>query len=471
LCRRLPAEGVASLRESNLSFGFAATLREIKIIRRSIMKKNITFHPNSPVLISLVLILFGAGTLDSDSTCYAQDSPWTQKADLPTARKGQSSCMWDGKIYVIGGTNTGSGLAFKKLEVYDPALDNWTSKADMLNERVNFSACVLNGKILAVGGSKTQWVDPIIEIEEYDPASNTWSPKTPMPKGRMHLTASIENGKIYIFGGADAGGALIKEVDVYDPVEDSWTTATDLPTPRMNLSSVVLNGRIYVIGGTFGASGGYLGLDIVEAYDPMTDTWSTKKNMNTKRKNFAACALDSSIYVFGGSNLDCGGILSSVETYDPITDTWTPRTHMPSILGGPSAASMNGKAYISGGIIAACPPTVVKSNYEYDPLLDSVWTNVESSAEFLPYDFALAQNYPNPFNPVTMIHYQLPMSSDVELSVFNLLGQKVATLVSEKQNLGSHQVEWDASGFASSVYYYRMEAGEFVGVKKMLLIR
>ena len=73
--------------------------------------------------------------------------------------------------------------------------------------------------------------------------------------------------------------------------------------------------------------------------------------------------------------------------------------------------------------------------------------------------FRLSQNYPNPFNPKTIINYELParsegglMMNDVELSVYNLLGQKVATLVSERQEAGYHQVEWDGSGFASGVY-------------------
>jgi flagellar hook assembly protein FlgD len=57
------------------------------------------------------------------------------------------------------------------------------------------------------------------------------------------------------------------------------------------------------------------------------------------------------------------------------------------------------------------------------------------------------------------------------LSIYNLTGQKVATLVSERQNAGYHKVEWDASGLASGLYYYRLEAGEFLDVKKMILLR
>ena len=90
----------------------------------------------------------------------------------------------------------------------------------------------------------------------------------------------------------------------------------------------------------------------------------------------------------------------------------------------------------------------------------------------LPYQFKLYQNFPNPFNPNTMINYQLPITNDVELSIYNLLGQKVATLVNERKQAGFHQVEWDGSGFASGVYYYRLrtDAG-FVQTKKLVLLK
>jgi hypothetical protein len=89
----------------------------------------------------------------------------------------------------------------------------------------------------------------------------------------------------------------------------------------------------------------------------------------------------------------------------------------------------------------------------------------------IPKGVQLYQNYPNPFNPVTMINYQLPMASKVELSIYNLLGQEVATLVNERQQAGYHIVEWDASGIASGVYYYRLEAGNFIETRKMIYLK
>jgi len=105
-------------------------------------------------------------------------------------------------------------------------------------------------------------------------------------------------------------------------------------------------------------------------------------------------------------------------------------------------------------------------------IIGDISTGIEQGTmTALPTSFELRQNFPNPFNPTTAIRYQLPADSFVDLSIFNLLGQKVATLVTERQPAGDYNVEWDASGLASGVYLYRLEAGEFVQTKKLILMR
>jgi hypothetical protein len=95
----------------------------------------------------------------------------------------------------------------------------------------------------------------------------------------------------------------------------------------------------------------------------------------------------------------------------------------------------------------------------------------------LPTEFALHQNYPNPFNPTTVIRYQLPVRQDgilsnyVTLKIFNLLGQEVATLVNEVKQAGRYEVSWVASGFASGVYLYRLQAGNYIDTKKLILLK
>ena len=85
--------------------------------------------------------------------------------------------------------------------------------------------------------------------------------------------------------------------------------------------------------------------------------------------------------------------------------------------------------------------------------------------------YRLEQNYPNPFNPSTTINYELPITNYVELSIYNVLGQKVATLVDKKQAAGRYQVEWNAGAFASGVYYYRLSSEAFVETKKLILLK
>jgi predicted phosphodiesterase len=94
-----------------------------------------------------------------------------------------------------------------------------------------------------------------------------------------------------------------------------------------------------------------------------------------------------------------------------------------------------------------------------------------SDGPWITTSFQLDQNQPNPFNSKTIINYELPITNYVNLSIYNILGQKLETLVDGRQPTGKYQVEWDASGFASGIYYYRIEAGEFQDVKKMILLR
>jgi len=90
--------------------------------------------------------------------------------------------------------------------------------------------------------------------------------------------------------------------------------------------------------------------------------------------------------------------------------------------------------------------------------------------DHLPAKTELFQNYPNPFNPWTIIKYQLAINSDVDLSIYNALGQKVATLVSVKQSAGTYQIKWNAAGFASGIYYYKLSTNQGLSQTKKLLL-
>ncbi len=103
---------------------------------------------------------------------------------------------------------------------------------------------------------------------------------------------------------------------------------------------------------------------------------------------------------------------------------------------------------------------------------DQVTTGVrENPAAKVPTSFALSQNYPNPFNPSTQINYSIPKNSLVTLKIYNVLGQEVATIFSGQQKAGNYIVTFDASKYASGVYFYRIQAGTFSSTKKMILMK
>ena len=89
----------------------------------------------------------------------------------------------------------------------------------------------------------------------------------------------------------------------------------------------------------------------------------------------------------------------------------------------------------------------------------------------MPKTFALLPNYPNPFNAATIINYELPVDAHVKLGVYNTLGQKVATVVDERQQAGYRSVVWDASEVSSGVYFYKLSAGDFTETKRMMLVK
>jgi len=137
-----------------------------------------------------------------------------------------------------------------------------------------------------------------------------------------------------------------------------------------------------------------------------------------------------------------------------------------------SVRSAVGQSFVG---LAQGPNARVEGGFFVDSLLNGPLSAV-SQHEDLPISYALKQNYPNPFNPSTTIRYDIASRSSVELVVFNLLGQKVATVVNQEQEAGSYSIIWNARNdegleLSSGVYFYLLRAGSFAETKKLILLR
>ena len=149
------------------------------------------------------------------------------------------------------------------------------------------------------------------------------------------------NGIIYVAGGG--GGGSGTTLEAYDPATDTWTSKAPMPTARQYAAAGVANGILYVFGGDWTAGI----LATVEAYDPATDTWTPKAPMPTPRTGLAVAVVNGILYAVGGAGATSS--LDTVEAYDPASGTWATAPSMPTPRFLFGAGSVGGVLYAVGG--------------------------------------------------------------------------------------------------------------------------
>ena len=150
----------------------------------------------------------------------------------------------------------------------------------------------------------------------------------------------------------------------------------------------------------------------------------------------------------------------------PFSDTYRPYKPLSMFTGAPAGGlwilRISSKGMLKRtGVIKSWGITV---SY-------NILTGIKTISQNIPGSFKLYQNYPNPFNPETRIRYDLKSKTNVLLNVYDILGRKIMTLVNANQSAGTYEVTFDGRSFASSVYFYKLEAGDFKETKKMILIK
>jgi N-acetylneuraminic acid mutarotase len=235
----------------------------------------------------------------------------------------------------------------------------WTQKADLNYSRWHLSANYCNGKIYAIGGIENDNV-----VEEYDIDTNRWQTKTSMPSGRGFVGSGVVDSKIYIIGGAKLQQPEQKVVEMYDPVTNEWTTVDSMPNARFGIGSCVYDDKIYTFGGNNPAE------QTVEAYDPAEGIWiSDLADMPTARWEPECVLVDTQIYVIGGFlNPTSGQASDDVEVYDPGSNSWTIKASLPEKRGGGAVAYAKGKIYYFGGSPAYGSPR--NNAWAYDLEID-----------------------------------------------------------------------------------------------------
>ncbi|MCG9133009.1 hypothetical protein J5I95_15135 [Candidatus Poribacteria bacterium] len=338
------------------------------------------FKQHGGLQLMLFKLVVGVSLLIMVGTVSA--SKWEVISQLPTHRNSFSTAVVDGKIYLIGGTlfehargvlrDPGPGIwrgpfGMSLVEVYDPETNTWQRLTDMPTVRAGANTAVVDGKIYVMGGyagkdnhGKNLKILKVVEM--YDPQTDTWIRKQDLSFRRMQFGVGVVAGKIYAIGGLlDPKEKIpglqgrLDLVEVYDPVSDTWTKRADMPTKRDGFGTAVIDDTIYAIGGAgwpqVGAGGPDLGT--IEVYEPRTNRWTKRPDMPNLRTGFATIVIADKIYLIGGYTVGAHGVrgerFTKTEVYAPATKRWrlTP-TLTASTLPPFSTVVVNGKIYAFG---------------------------------------------------------------------------------------------------------------------------
>jgi N-acetylneuraminic acid mutarotase len=392
----------------------------------------------------IAMLALVAASVASSTIANAQmpGSPWKKGAPFPEPDEELYGVEANGKLYVIGGWDDGKagGVNYE----YDPVTDKWTKKQPMPRPAHHAALASANGKVYVMGGfvapSDTAlplgaaW-QPIDNAYQYDPVADTWKSLPPLPTKRGSAVAVEAGGKIYTIGGAttmegrvinDSNGRLYDSKDpfftafgasrvlsvneVYDPATNKWETRAPMSVPRNHAFSAAVNGKIYVIGGRTGHA--FIltatNTDVVEEYDPVSDTWNApKERMPTARSGGVSGTDGRRIYVAGGevTTQQLVGAYRAIEAYDTLTDSWSTLPPMPMPRHGVAGAVIGNRLHLVSGMIQSAGALVF-----LDPTLATHTVN---------HDILDLQPF-NPAAPPTAANSSAPAASQASKGAKNL---------------------------------------------------
>jgi N-acetylneuraminic acid mutarotase len=271
---------------------------------------------------------------------------WSTRAPLLEPNSEIAVAQMDSKIYVIGGYPS-TRISVTTVQVYDATTDSWTLTTPLPLAINHGMATAVNGKVYMIGGQiPAGGSGPFQDtVFEYDPATAIWTGRTPMPTARSGGVTGVIDGKIYVAGGRPPQG---NDFAVYDPSTDSWATLPDMPTQRNHIAGAAIDGKFYVVGGRFGAGFRTDMTNVLEMFDPIANTWTTKAPMPTVRGGLNGIAVHGCFYVWGGESSN--GVFPQMELYNPATDTWQSLDPIPiPVHGVTGAAFIDGWIHLPGG--------------------------------------------------------------------------------------------------------------------------
>lgn len=396
----------------------------------------------------------------------------------------------NGKVFLAGGMSSDMGIGqLNTTEIFDPVSNTFTAGPAMSYVRTMAQAATLkSGKVLIAGC----WYDTkgaqIADV--YDPVANTMTSTGPLAQLRAFpVILPLTDGNALVFGGSDnysgstypesvekfdaatktfsqVRASLFEDVGGYVPRNDYFLTDTKMITLSdgryVYLASKDTAGvtkfRLFTVNP---ATGAFALMSSLPNYNPAAgDSIFFLRPIVDQARNV--------IYMLS-SKATASGRKYVLCVVNPVSGKLTIGTveNTPPYYYNQSSMTVlqNGRLFLAGGYVSS----------NFDAVDSTVFINVgisdvkEYNAQV--HSFSLAQNYPNPFNPSTTMKFNLKQSGMVNLTVYDIMGREIATLINDFNAAGEHEVRFNASQLASGVYLYRLRMSDQVVTKKMLLLK
>jgi hypothetical protein len=375
-------------------------------------------------------------------------------------------------VYSLGGY---TAAAISTIYEFDCNTETWSTAAATLNHAVwRQAAATVGGRIYVFGGYDASTVVQNYN-QEYDPVAGTVTDKTPMPTARQFLGAvAWQDTLIYVIGGQSTGYYDI--VEIYNPATDSWTNGTALPITNRSFAIGISGDTIYITGGYNSSayvSATYIG--VIDPVDPTVITWTagpmipTGPSTQAGRSRVQGACVEGKFYFTCGD--DHGVEAHDTWYYDPADAQWHQTLDKPTAISNTQCAVY--VPVLDGGTFF-CPGgynTATSSGTNAVEGLVNLSTGIEENplvgGELASFGFAPMRNPTR--DP--MISYATSLPGRVVLKVYDGAGRLIQTLVNSELPAGVKTVHWDTRAIANGVYFLRLEAENNSATQKMILVK
>ena len=266
-----------------------------------------------------LLAAAGCGGESSAATWRTLEPATLERTEVAAARVGRY-------VYVMGGFEP-SRATTAATERYDIERDRWKRVADMPVALNHAAAVAYRGRVYVLGGysSSTGLDDEVATLYRFNPRRDRWRRLPSAPTARGALAAGVIDGRLYAAGGASSHTALAT-LEIYDFARRRWSSGPDMATARDHLAGAVAGGRFYALAGRAPGHGNF---NVAEAYDPKERRWLRVPAMRKERGGIGAATVTGGRIVVAGGE-ESGGTIRQVELYDPARQRWSALPDLPT---------------------------------------------------------------------------------------------------------------------------------------------